>query len=145
MRVDDIEIRLGWACEKDLWEELIALPKYFQRNGVGSVSLSLGMGYPREVVSEHPDRRLRTTQVGSHARRLRDAGVLRLGEADLLISDVENRARVLFCHEGDVHLNTDIEVLADVVRERWIKRGYPVHERLDGKLTRLTEAELKGF
>ena len=59
------------------------------------------------------------------------AGIYRVGGADLIVRDAENKCMLLFCHESDVHLKTTSVTLADKVMGDWLSRGITVRKRTE--------------
>ena len=125
-----MEITSGALTSEQMWEELKQLPLLFSDSGYSEIEVFWGLAcelpiddlWKPEVIPV--DRLVEHTELGA------TAGIFRMGSSDLYVAAQDKTFTFKFCHELDLHFETNRDDLIRIVRKRWIERRFAGYDRV---------------
>jgi hypothetical protein len=86
--------------------------------GIREVIVSYGWDCDCPDERRYQDNTMASDELWTFIKESEAVGYYRAGENDLHVRDGDGRIEILFCHESDIHLNTDEPALYEMLRRR---------------------------
>lgn len=108
--------------------ELAAFPDILLRHGVEQLIAFFGIGSSATIDEMWKPHELETSQLLEFVQRSVARDLFDPGESDLFLETKDQKTKLRFCHESDIHLESADASLIQEVTERWKRQGFLVQQ-----------------
>jgi len=105
-------------------EELPEIVKLLRVGGIEKLLVEYGQGCKLEMAQLWQDIEVSLSDLMAFIQGSIERGIYSPGEADLVLQDHDHNFECLFCHESDIHLETEDSSFLEQVTKRWMDKGY---------------------
>lgn len=123
---ENITLVVGDLTPREVACELLELPPLLKRFKVGRLKVRFGYG----TTSQDPDfylaREIRRARLAGFVERAIRNGDYPPAFGDLYVESIGGETSFWFCHDSEIHLQTERLGMAGHLLERWVSFGYPV-------------------
>jgi len=102
-----------------------------ENRGIKRVELVFGIGWALDIYpDEWKPESMAVADVRNVVSDAETKGFGKLGSDDLVLTIAELRAERFYCHEGDIHLESEVpSAYTESAKVDWIEQGWTVSER----------------
>lgn len=105
-------------------EELPEIVNLLRLGGIEELLVEFGSGCKLEAQRLWQDTVVGLADLAAFIQRSIEEGIYSPGRADLILQDRDRSFECLFCHESDIHLETEDVSMIEKVNKRWMDKGY---------------------
>lgn len=119
-----MEVVSGNLDEVQMVDEVPEIMKLLSSNGLDDLVVEYGWGSRVDPDKMWTGIDVKTTDLSNFVQRSINEGMYSPGKADLIIADKGRSAQFRLCHESDIHLESDNQLLLDQIGKHWVAKGY---------------------
>jgi len=107
-----------------LLDEVPEIVKLLESSGIDRLLVEYGWGCKLEPGQLWQDIEIPLPELAAFIEASIQQGIYSPGQADLVVQDRDRTFECLFCHESDIHLETEDMSMIEHVNKRWMDKGY---------------------
>ena len=123
-----MEIRTHIVTNEALQTELAFVLEFFNSNSKANTCAMLGIGCNIPGDEMYQEIQMRTDQLSIFVGDKIAKDVYHLGNDDLIMYDRSVDIEFTFCHEHDIHFESNDHTLTALIESRWLQMGYSYYE-----------------